>query len=220
MAITLYGVTRSRASRTVWLCLEAGMAFEQVPVIQARRLKDQLGTDAPLNTRSPEFLAINPSGLVPALRDGVLVLTESLAINLYLAKKAGAPLGPVDLAEDGQMTMWSFWAATEVEPHAMQILFHRAGYLPAAEREPARAAAAVKALRPKLAVLDGHLAERDAIVGDRFTVSDLNVAEVLRYASAAADLFAAAPHVARWYETCQARPAFQEMMRRREAEPA
>ncbi len=219
MTLTIYGVARSRASRNVWLCLEAGLPFEQVAVIQARRLADPTAPEAPLNTRSASFLAINPNGLVPAMRDGDLVLVESLAINLYLAKKAGAPIGPRDLAEDGQMTMWSLWAATEAEPHAMQILLHR-GYLPEAEREPARVAAAVAALRPRFAVLDAHLGGRDWLVADRFTVADINTAEVLRYAGMAPELFAAAPNVKRWYDACQARPAFKEMMRRREAEPA
>jgi glutathione S-transferase len=219
MTITLYGVNRSRAARNVWLCLEAGLPFEQVPVIQARRLADPLATDAPLNTRSPGFLEINPNGLIPAMRDGDMVLAESLAINLYLAKKAGAPIGAADLAEDGQMTMWSLWAATEVEPHAMHILFHR-GYLPEAAREPAKADDAVQALAPKFAVLDKHLAGRDWLVGDRFTVADLNTAEVCRYAGMAPELFAAAPDVKRWYNACQDRPAFLEMMHRREADPA
>lgn len=218
MTITLYGVTRSRASRIVWLCLEAGLPFEQVPVIQARRVADPLAPDAPLNTRSPSFLAINPNGLVPALQDGDLVLTESLAINLYLAKKAGASLGPADLAEDGQMTMWSFWAATEAEPHTLAIQLNRA-MLPEAERDPAAVEAAIAVLGPKFAVLDAHLAGRDWIVADRFTVADLNVAEVLRYASLAPELFAAAPDLERWYDACHSRPAFIEMMRRREAEP-
>lgn len=219
MSVKLYGVTRSRASRNVWLCLEAKMAFEQVPVIQARRLADPTAPDAPMNTRSPDFLAVNPNGLIPTLEDGDLVLNESLAINLYLAKKAGQPLAPVDLAEDGQMTMWSFWAATEAEPHTLQIMYHCGG-LPEAERDPAKADAAAMTLVPRFAVLDAHLALRQWLVGDRFTVADINTAEVLRYASAAPDLFAASPNVQRWYDACQARPAFQEMMRRREAEPA
>ena len=219
MTVTLYGVTRSRASRAVWLCLEAGIAFEQVPVIQAYRLADPTAPEAPLNTASPEFLAINPMGLVPALRDGDLVLHESLAINLYLARKAGAPIGPADLAEEGRMTMWSFWAATEVEPFAHEILQHRA-YLPQARREPAKAAAAAARLRPRLAALDAHLAASTWLVGDRFTVADLNTAEVLRYASHEPGLFEPVAQVQRWYEACQARPAYREMMRRREAEPA
>lgn len=219
MSVKIYGVNRSRASRNVWLCLEAGIAFEQVPVIQARRLADPLAPDAPINTRSPAFLEVNPNGQIPTLEDGDLVLNESLAINLYLAKKAGQPLAPTDLAEDGQMTMWSFWAATEVEPHSIQIMYNR-GYLPEAERDSAKADAAATALVPKFAVLDAHLAGQDWLVGGRFTVADINTAEVLRYASLAPDLFAASPNVKRWLDACQARPAFLEMMRRREAEPA
>jgi glutathione S-transferase len=219
MTVTLYGVTRSRASRNVWLCLEAGIPFEQVPVIQARRIAEPLAADAPLNTRSPSFLAVNPNGLVPALKDGDLVLNESLAINLYLAKKAGPPIGPKDLAEDAQMTMWSFWAATEAEPYTLAIQMNRA-MLPEAERDPAKVATAVQVLGPKFAVLGAHLEGRDWLVGDRFTVADLNTAEVLRYASLAPQLFAAVPRLKRWYDACQARPAFKEMMRRREAEPA
>jgi len=53
MTITLYGVTRSRASRIVWLCLEANLPFEQVPVIQARRLADPMAEGAASPTRSP-----------------------------------------------------------------------------------------------------------------------------------------------------------------------
>ncbi len=219
MTLTLYGVARSRASRNIWLCLEAELPFEQVPVIQARRLKDPLAADAPLNTRSPAFLAINPNGLVPAMRDGDLVLFESLAINLYLARKIGAPLGPKDLAEEGRIAMWSLWSATEAEPWAIQILMHRA-YLPEAEREPAAATRAAQALGPKFAVLDQHLASRKWLVADRFTVADINTAEVLRYAALATELFDRAPNVKRWLEACQSRPAYKEMMRRREAEPA
>jgi glutathione S-transferase len=219
MTVTLYGVTRSRASRNIWLCLEAGLPFEQVPVIQARRLADPLAADAPLNTKSPAFRAINPLGFIPALKDGDLVLAESLAINLYLARKAGPPIGPADLAEEGQVAMWSLWAATEAEPHALQILYHR-GYLPEAQRDPAKAIAAEAALQPVFALLDAHLAGRDWLIAGRFTVADINAAEVLRYASMAPDLFTQAPNVQRWLAACQARPAFRDMMRRREAEPA
>ena len=106
-----------------------------------------------------------------------------------------------------------------MEPHSILIMYHR-GYLPEAEREPAKADAAATALVPKFAVLDAHLEGQDWLVGGRFTVADINAAEVLRYASLAPDLFAASPNVKRWYDACQARPAFLEMMRRREAEPA
>ena len=69
MALKIYGVLRSRASRTVWLAKEVGLAFEHVPVIQADRLTDPAAADAPLNTSSPAFRAINPNGLIPTIDD-------------------------------------------------------------------------------------------------------------------------------------------------------
>ena len=58
------------------------------------------------------------------------------------------------------------------------------------------------------------------LVGGRFTVADINVAEVMRYAMAAPELFSAAPRVKAWLEACHARPAFKAMMAKREQEPA
>jgi glutathione S-transferase len=217
--LTIYGVYRSRASRLIWLAYEMGLEFYHVPVIQAYRLADPHASDAPLNTRSPAFLAINPNGHVPSVDDDGLILHESLAINLHLARKHGGALGPADHAEDGLMGMWALWAATEVEPHSIQILYHRVGK-PPAERDPAVAEAAVAALRAPFAVLDRHLATSGFMVGGRFTVADINVAEVVRYAMPAPELFADTPALRRWLAACHDRPAFKRMMAEREREPA
>jgi glutathione S-transferase len=217
--VTLYGVTRSRASRNIWLMNELGQPYEQVPVIQAYRLANPEAPDAPVNTRSPSFLAVNPNGHIPSMKDGDLVLNESLAINLYLARKFGGPLSPASLAEEGEVAMWTLWAATEAEPHAIQILYHRL-MKQGDERKPELADAAVVALRQPFQVLNDALAANGHLVGGRFTVADINVAEVIRYASPAPELFEAAPHVKAWLAACQARPAFKAMMDKRNAEPA
>jgi glutathione S-transferase len=217
--LTIYGVYRSRASRVLWLAGELGLSFKHVPVIQAYRLADPSAADAPLNSRSPAFLAINPNGHIPSIDDDGLLLNESLAINLYLAKKHGGPLAPANLAEDAAMAMWALWAATEVEPSALQILYHRLAYRED-QRDAGVAAAAVAALRAPFAVLERALAGTGFAVGSRFTVADINLAEVFRYAMPAPELFAAAPRLKAWLMACQARPAFQAMMARREAEPA
>jgi glutathione S-transferase len=86
---------------------ELGVPFEHVPVIQYYRLPDPAAADAPLNTSSAEFRAVNPNGLVPSIDDDGFVLNESLAITLYLARKHGGPLAPKDVREDGLMTMWT-----------------------------------------------------------------------------------------------------------------
>jgi glutathione S-transferase len=216
--LTIYGVHRSRASRNIWLANELGLPFKLVPVMQLYRLPDPPPAGV-LHTKSPEFLKINPNGHVPSIDDDGLVLHESLAINLYLAKKHGGPLAPANAAEDGQMTMWSLWAATEVEPHAINIIYHRVSNA-GRPMDPKIADAAVEALRGPFAALDDALAKDGRLVGGRFTVADINVAEVVRYAQAAPELFDKAPNVKAWLAACQARPAFKRMWAEREKEPA
>jgi glutathione S-transferase len=216
--LTIYGVYRSRASRNVWLANELGIPFKLVPVMQLNRLSPEAAKTT-LHTKSPEFLKVNPNGRIPAIDDDGLVLNESLAINLYLAKKHGGPLGPANLAEDGLMSMWALWAAIEVEPYSIQVLYHRVAWKPE-ERDPKIAATAIEALHAPFAVLDKQLATTGFIVGGRFTVADINTAEVFRYALPAPELFEAAPRVKAWLAACQARPAYKSMMATREKEPA
>jgi glutathione S-transferase len=207
--LTIYGVYRSRASRNYWLANELGLSFKQVPIIQHYRLKDPIPAGV-VHTKSPEFLKVNPNGHVPTIDDDGVVLHESLAINLYLAKKHGGALAPANVVEDGAMSMWSLWAVTEVEPSALSLLYK--GTAPA-ETE-------IAALRAPFAVLDTALAKDGYLVGGRFTVADINVAEIVRYAQGAPSLFDAAPHVKSWLAACQARPAFKTMWAARDKEPA
>lgn len=209
--LTIYGVYRSRATRNIWLAGELGLPFKHVPVIQSGRAASAPGM---MHSRSPEFLKINPNGHIPSIDDGGLVLHESLAINLYLARKHGGPLAPASIAEDGQMSMWSLWAVTEVEGHALKVMQNHAA-------NPAVAKAGVEALRAPFAVLDRHLAANGGwLVGKRFTVAEINLAECVRFAQVATELFDSAPNVKTWLATCQARPAFKAMWAKRDAEPA
>ena len=217
--LKIYGVYRSRATRNIWLCGELGVPFELIPVMQANRLKDPLAPGAPLNSRSPAFLKVNPNGHIPSIDDDGLILHESLAINLYLARKHGGALAPANLAENGQMGMWTAWCLTEIEPHSIQILQHRV-MKPAGERDVKIAAAAIEALRAPLKVLDEALAKTGHPVGGRFTVADINIAECVRYAQSAPEVFEAVPRVKAWLAACQSRPAYKAMMAKRDAEPA
>lgn len=220
MTLTIYGCYRSRATRVIWLAEELGLPFEHVPVVQAYRLADPQAANAPLHTRSAEFLKVNPNGHIPSIDDDGFKLHESLAINIYLARKHGGPLAPKDAQEEGLAIMWSLWAVTECETHALNLLQHLVAYAPE-KRKPEVAEASRAALKTPFAVFDRALAEgKGYVMGERFTVADINVAEVIRYAKPAAELFEASPHVAAWVETCQSRPAFQKMWQTREAEPA
>jgi glutathione S-transferase len=210
MPLKIYGVLRSRASRPIWLAHELGLQFEHVPVIQSYRLPDPAAADAPLNTASPAFLAVNPNGLVPSIDDDGFILNESLAICLYMARKAGGSLAPANAQEDALMTMWGLWAATEVEPRALQIL---------RRQDPTGEAAT--GLRRPFAVLEKTLKDGGGfILGGRFTTADIMVAEVVRYAQGSKELFAAFPAIQSWIATCQARPAYLAMVKARDLEPA
>ncbi len=216
--LKIYGVYRSRATRNIWLCDEMGIPFQSVPVVQVYRLANPDAPDAPLHTRSPAFLKINPNGKVPCIDDDGFVMNESLAINLYLARKHGGPMAPANLREEGEAAQWTLWAVTEIEPQSIQIMYHRV-MKPEAERDPKIADAAVAALAAPFAVLDKALAKTGYLIGGRFTVADINVAEAVRYAMAAPELFAGAPNVKAWLEKLHARPAFKAMMEKRNAEP-
>lgn len=219
--ITLYGCLRSRATRPWWLLTEAGAPFTHEPVVQAYRLADPSAPDAPFNTASPAFVTINPLGQIPALVDGGLVLTESLAMTLYLARKLGGALGPGDLAEEGQILQWAFLAGTAIEAQALDILFTIVRGEADSDAGQARLAAASDALARPCARVEAHLAESgDWLVGGRFTVADIALSECLRYAQPHPPALAAFPMLRDWLARCQARPAFQAMMRAREAEPA
>jgi glutathione S-transferase len=165
--------------------------------------------------KSPAHLKVNPNGKVPALEDGELVLFESLAINLHLATKAGPPLMPT--GDDAARTLqWTLWAATEVEPAAMQWAFNT--YIrPREDRDAGQAAAGAAALNARLDVLEAHLAGRPFLLGEAFTIADCNLAGVLYGAFANKFDWAGHARVKAWLERCFARPAAQKAIALREA---
>src|SRR5215472_18407626 len=114
MALKIYGIALSRAGRTLWMAEELGLRYEHVK------------TTFTGGTRTPEYLKINPNGHIPAIDEDGFTLWESMAINLYLAKKHGAGrLYPTGLQDEARAWQWSFWGMTEVERPAMTALFNR-----------------------------------------------------------------------------------------------
>jgi len=222
--ITLYGMYRSRATRNIWALEELGLDWTLKPVIQAYRLEakgiDPRAPDAPFNTRTPEFLRLSPAGAIPVMEDGGLILSESLAINLYLARKAGGSLAPKDLREEALMTQWALYGATAIESPALEISFAYLRGESASKAGQAVIASASDALLRPFAALETHLEAHSNMVGGRFTVADINMAEVVRYAQAHTPLMERFPRLKRWIELCQSRPAFQKMWKTRDAEPA
>jgi glutathione S-transferase len=200
------------------MALELGLDYESIPVIQARRLSDPLAPGVQINTHAAEFLTINPNGHIPTIDDDGLVLWESLAINHYLARKHGGPLAPQNSTEDGLMMMWSLWAATEIEPHSVKIVLTYDNELQATTGGRSTIEVATRILKKPFEILNAHLATKDYLVNNRFSVADLNAAEVIRYAMSEKALTEQNPNVVAWYERCHDRNAFRKMMELRRAE--
>ncbi len=196
MALKIYGVARSRASRVLWMAKELGLDYEHVKVDFATG-----------ETRRPEHLTLNPNGHVPVIDDDGIILWESMAINLYLAKKYGAgELYPRRIEDEARAWQWSFWGVTEVERPVLTAMMNRAIY-PESQRDLAAADAAEKTLAQPLGVLDGVLGRTAYLLGDHFTVADLNVASILAWARPARIDLSAFPKLAEWLKNCAERPA-------------
>ena len=192
--LRIYGIARTRAFRALWVAMELGIDYEHIPL--------EIGS---AGARTAEFLAVNPNGRLPAIDDGGFVLWESLAITLYLAKKhATGRLYPATLEGEAKAWQWSLWSVQEVD-RGVNIWSLHAVRLPPEDRDPQRLAEALGVLAPPFKVLDGALARSAYLLGDDFTVADLNVAAVV---SRAIDMdLSVTPHIGGWLRRCLERPA-------------
>ncbi len=152
--------------------------------------------------KSPEFLAINPNGAVPALVDGDFVLTESRAIMQYLAsKKPEAGLLPKDEQQRADVTRWQFWDAAHFSPALAGIAFEKLlkGMLGMGAPDAAKIADGLASFRRFAAVLDKRLAGKPFVVGNALTVADLTLASSLMYAAQAEIPVSEFPNVEAWF---------------------
>jgi glutathione S-transferase len=190
MALTLYGSHQSRTKRVLWTLAELDLDFEHVPV----------AFDDP-TLKSPEFLTLNPAGAIPTLVDGSFALSESLAINLYLARKYGAErLGVATLEDEARAWRWTLWAQGHLEPWVMRDALLADVRAVMAQHAPAMVEAG-------LATLERALASEAWLRGQAFGVADLNVAAVLSPSRAEHLDFTAFPAVRDWLARCYDRPA-------------
>ena len=197
--LRIYGIARTRAFRALWIAEELGLDYEHLPI--------EIG-DA--GARSPQFLAINPNGRLPFIDDDGFVLYESLAITLYLAKKHSAgKLYPGSLEAEAKAWQWSFWAIAEVD-RGVNIWSLHAVRLPPAERDAAKRDEAFKVVAAPFRVLDAAVGKQRYLLGDEFTVADLNVAAVI---SRAIDMdLGAVPNLKAWLTRCLDRPAARKAL--------
>ena len=157
------------------------------------------------STRHPDFLRINPNGRVPAIDDDGLLLFESLAINLYLAKKHRRTLSPADLIEDAVATQWTLWVATEIEKPLLLAAANAFLFETGSRNEDEKNMALLKLDRP-WQVLEKHLADRLYLMAERFTVADLNAAGVMALIPLAGISLEKYPRMNGWLMRCLDRP--------------
>ncbi len=193
--LRIYGSAKSRAVRVIWMAGELGLDYEH---------RDWLPR-AP-ETATAAFRALNPNGRVPTIEDDGFVLYESMAINLYLAKKHRSPLYPADAQGEALALQWSLWETDRLD---RQIVIHarHSGGLPEAERRPELAEAAWKEITAAFDVLETVLAKSKHLLGAGFSVADLNVAAAL-FRALSLDT-RRWPHFHAWLHACWARPAAQ-----------
>jgi len=166
MKLYEFGPTRSIRAR--WILQELGVDFDAVSVDLPRR-----------QHHSPDFLELNPAGRVPVLVDGDLVLSESIAIVLYLAEKyPDRGLIPADPKLRADFYRWILFAVTELEQPWWRIARHTQLY-PEQDRLPAEVALARRDFLPMAAVLEKHMRGRNYVVGESVTAADFVVAYTL-----------------------------------------
>lgn len=199
--ITLYGSMTSRATRNLWVLEELGLPYEMKKI----NLSDG-------SHKKPEFTAINPAAKIPALTDdGGVAMSESFAINLYLAQRYGVgKLWPTDPAAQAACLQWSMWAATEVEMPIVAVVVEKV-FKPADKCDEATIARNTERFTPEVKYIDKFLEGKEYLVGNSFTIADLNAAVILNSLNRVGFDLMPYPNLSRWLKACVSRPANQKV---------
>lgn len=192
--LKLYGAPPTRALRVLWLLNELGLKYEMMPLDM---MKGEHKTAA--------FRSLSPAAKVPVLVDGDVVLTESSAIQLYLAEKyPKAGFIPESVVDRGQMYRWIFFLVTEIEQPLWRIARHTVIY-PKDKRLPRDIDLARQECKEMVGVLERHMKDREFLVGDRLSVADFNAAYTLDWANEQ-KMLDDAPSLETFVKTMYARP--------------
>ena len=198
--ITVWGrASSSNLQKVTWTLDELGVEYERHD-----RGREFGGTD------TADYLAMNPNGLVPTIRDGDLVLWESHAICRYLARTyEGEGLLPSDPSRAAQVEKWMDWNASHLAPSVFPMfLAAREAKDMAVAKEP-RFEKTVAAGRKNLQIMNDQLAGQDYLAGDAFTLADMICCvTAARWIFVGYDL-EGLENVAAWFDRCNGRPAGQ-----------
>lgn len=191
--------TSSNVQKVMWVVAELGLEHERLDVGGAFGGND-----------TPEYLAMNPNGLVPTVEDDGKVLWESNAIVRYLCAHYGlGTLCPEDLGERAQADRWMDWLLTTVAPN-WGVMFLGLVRTPPSQRDMDHISAAVARLGKTYGILDRHLEGRDFIMGSKLSMADVPLGMSLyRYYELGVER-PPLPNVDAWYKRLQGRPAYAE----------
>ncbi|RCJ30305.1 glutathione S-transferase [Nostoc punctiforme NIES-2108] len=190
----LYEFAPTRSIRVRWVLQELGVEFEAISINMRAG-----------EHRTPDFLTINPTGKLPVLIDGEHIITESVAIALYLGEKyPESNLVPTDLLLRAQLYRWLLFTATELEQPLWRIARHTFIY-PEELRLPAEIPLARQDFTSMAVVLENHLLDRQFLVGEHVTVADFVLAYTLDWANEV-QLLATFPTLVDYMERMYKRP--------------
>jgi glutathione S-transferase len=203
MGLTFYFAPQSTASITTLVLEELGIPCERV------KLDFQKG-----ETKKPEFLKINPNGLVPTLVHDGAAIWESAAITIYLGETFGdqAKLWPAAGPKRGEAMKWVVWTNVSLGESVYRWA-RNAMWAPEDERNAKAAATASKDIAARLSVLDGALADRHFLVGD-YTLADTHVNSYVDWLRHMKIDMAGLNHLSAWSKRCSERPAYARAMAR------
>jgi glutathione S-transferase len=197
--LKLWGRANSiNVQKVVWCLEELRLPYERI----------EAGLAFGVN-HTPEYLAMNPNGLVPTLKDGDLVMWESNSIVRYLAATYDAGgLWPADPGQRARADRWCDWQLSVFNP-AFGDAFHGLVRSPGS-RTPEQIAASQTKSRAAMQILDHHLADNTFLAGDRLSFGDIVLgSSVHRWLHMPVER-QSTPHASRWYEMLAARPATEK----------
>lgn len=198
MPLTYYYCPKSSAERTTWALEELSVQCERV-LIDFRKGE----------TRTAEFLKLNPNGKIPVLVVEGHTIFESLAILIYLGETYGvqAELYPAPGVERAECLKWMVWATASFLDAVHRYVGNSSADVPPEQRNEPAAAIAQKDLEGLLGILNTTLARQPCLVGERFTLADLAVCGFVPFLQFVGYDISHHEHIQSWVGRCLSRPA-------------
>lgn len=199
--IKIYGSPRSSSGRCYLMLEEIGVPYKAVPLDMMEKREH----------KSEAYLKLNPNGKVPCLIDEDFVIWESMAINFYLAEKYKPELLGKTPQEKGHVLQWSTWSQVELQPPMVDILIQM-WFTPEDKRNMSIVSQAQDKIPPMMQILDKALAGKSYLVGEKFTLADINVSSVVNIALGLKFPLDGYENINFWMNRIKERPSFQKFL--------